>query len=101
MKKTPPEPPFMRIGEEGDTFNPKTGERVPPPTTECRKVPSASSAWFFPTLVAVAFATGGYFGYKFPRDVELESTAPVELRYEITPEAAKSLMLRGVKGCGA
>lgn len=70
-----------------------------PPTTEYRKVPSAPSAWFFPTLVAVAFATGGYFGYKFPRDLELESTAPIELHYEVTLEAARLLALKGVTGC--
>lgn len=95
-----PEPPFMRIGDKGETVNPKTGERIPPPTTEYRKLPSMPSAWFFPTLVAVAFSTGAYFGYKFPRDVELESTAPVELHFEISPEVEKSLILRGVKGCG-
>lgn len=30
----PPPAPFMRIGERGETVNPVTGERIPPPTTE-------------------------------------------------------------------
>lgn len=39
-----------------------------------------------------------YLGYLFPRDVELESTAPVEIHYEVTPEAARYLVLKAVKG---
>lgn len=77
----------------------KNEELLPPPTTEYRKVPSAPSAWFFPTLMAVAFAAGGCFGYTWPRDVELESTAPVELHYQITTEAARLLVFKGVTGC--
>ena len=33
-KVPPPAPPFMRIGDKGETVNPKTSERIPPPTTE-------------------------------------------------------------------
>lgn len=55
-----------------------------PPTTEYRKVPSAPSAWFFPSLVAVAFAAGGCFGYTWPRDVELESIAPIRPADQLT-----------------
>lgn len=44
---------------------------------------------------AVAFA----FGYYFPRDVELQSMAPVEFRYEVTPESAKYLLLRDGPKC--
>lgn len=35
----PPAPPFMRIGDRGETVNPQTGERIPPPTTEWRRAP--------------------------------------------------------------
>lgn len=38
-KPPPPEPPFMRIGTHGETVNPKTGERIPPPTTEWCRAP--------------------------------------------------------------
>jgi hypothetical protein len=41
-----------------------------------------------------------WVGYNYPRDVELESTAPVEFHYEVTPEVARLLVLRDVKGCG-
>lgn len=42
---------------------------------------------------------GGYYGYKFPRDVEIASTAPVVITYEVPPDAVRSLVLKGVKGC--
>jgi hypothetical protein len=38
-KVPPPAPPFMRIGDNGETVNPRTGERIPPPTTEWRRAP--------------------------------------------------------------
>jgi hypothetical protein len=44
---------------------------------------------------AVAFA----LGYYFPRDLELQSLAPVEFRYEVTPESAKYLLLRDAPKC--
>jgi predicted negative regulator of RcsB-dependent stress response len=47
----------------------------------------------------IMLASGFYFGYKFPREVELESTAPVEFHYEVTPEAARLLALKYVEGC--
>lgn len=52
-------------------------------------------------LICVAFFTGGYFGYKFPRDVEIESTKPVVFKYEITKDAAMLLVRKGVEGCEA
>ena len=47
-------------------------------------------------LVLMGF--GFWLGYSYPRDVELESTAPVEIHYEVTPEAARYLVLKAVKG---
>ena len=38
-KPSPPPAPFMRIGDKGETVNPRTGERIPPPTTEWRRAP--------------------------------------------------------------
>lgn len=38
-KEPPPAPPFMRIGDKGETVNPRTGQRIPPPTTEWRRAP--------------------------------------------------------------
>lgn len=40
-----------------------------------------------------------WVGYNYPRDVEIESTKPIEFRYEVSPEAAKLLVLKGVEGC--
>lgn len=50
---------------------------------------------FCAAIVSTAF----WFGYKYPRDLELQSTAPVEFHYEVTPEAARLLVLKGVEGC--
>jgi hypothetical protein len=47
----------------------------------------------FSALVAVFM-----LGYYYPRDVEIESSKPIVLNYEITPEAQKALMLRSVEG---
>jgi len=99
QKPPPPEPPFMRIGDHGETVNPRTGERIPPPTTEWRRAPGGSYNWLWPLVALWVAGLGFYTGYKFPRDVELESTAPVEFHYEVTPEAARLLVLRDVKGC--
>ena len=38
-KPLPPAAPFMRIGDKGETVNPRTGERIPPSTTEWRRAP--------------------------------------------------------------
>lgn len=40
-----------------------------------------------------------WLGYKQPRDLELQSAAPVDFHYEVTPEAARLLVLKGVEGC--
>jgi len=42
---------------------------------------------------------GTWFGYQLPRDVEIESTKPIEFRYEVTPEAAKYLVQKAFAGC--
>lgn len=49
-------------------------------------------------MLVSALPLGFYAGYKYPRDLELESTAPVEIHYEVTPEAARYLILKAVKG---
>lgn len=51
-------------------------------------------AWMFSSV----FAVGLTLGYQWPRDLELASTAPVEISYEITPEAARLLVVRSVSG---
>lgn len=50
--------------------------------------------WMFVSLLAV----GIYIGYQWPRDLELDSTKPIEISYEITPEAARLLVVRAVSG---
>jgi len=55
---------------------------------------TSDKGWVF--LVVVWFGFGLYFGYHWPRDVELESTKPVVLHFEVTPEAEKALILRSV-----
>lgn len=42
---------------------------------------------------------GFWIGYDYPRDVEIESTKPIEFRYEVTPEAAKYLVQKAFSGC--
>jgi Ni,Fe-hydrogenase I cytochrome b subunit len=49
--------------------------------------------------LSVLIAAGFYAGYQFPRDVELETTKPIEFRYEVTPEAAKYLVQKAFAGC--
>jgi len=51
-----------------------------------------------PVFWGICILIGYWFGYHAPRDVELESTAPVEIHYEVTPEAARYLVLKAVKG---
>lgn len=51
-------------------------------------------------LLCLATYTVGFLsGFDWPRDDELESTAPVQFRYEVTPDAARLLTLKGVEGC--
>lgn len=38
-------------------------------------------------------------GYNWPRDLELESTKPIQLNYEITKDAAVYLLLRDKGQC--
>ena len=54
-KEPPPAPPFMRVGDRGETVNPKTGERIPPPTIEWRHAPNV-------VCTTCYFVTGGAFG---------------------------------------
>ena len=54
------------------------------------------AGWSF--LVAAFAGFGFFFGYHWPRDVELESTKPIALHFEVTPEAEKTLILRAVEG---
>lgn len=53
---------------------------------------------FWPINVAIWFAMGIWVGYTAPRDLELGSMAPVEITYEVTPEAARYLVLKAVRG---
>ena len=39
-KPAPPDPPHMRVGDHGETVNPRTGFRSPPPTTEWHRAPN-------------------------------------------------------------
>lgn len=50
-------------------------------------------------LFLATYTVGFLSGLDWPRDVEIESTAPVQFRYEVTPEAARLLTLKGVEGC--
>lgn len=56
---------------------------------------ACSSVWI--PLLVVAFVAG----YKWPRDLEVESTKPIELHYEITPEAAHLLVFKFAKDQGS
>lgn len=50
--------------------------------------------------IAFAALAGFYCGYQYPRDVEIESTKPVVFSYQVTPEAARIMVLKGVEGLG-
>ncbi|SEQ27825.1 hypothetical protein SAMN03159444_01400 [Pseudomonas sp. NFACC02] len=50
-------------------------------------------------LVITVGAAGFGVGYSYPRDVELESMAPIAFHYEITSDAAKYLLLRDGPKC--
>lgn len=54
--------------------------------------------WVWTLRIVVCFLAGVYLGYQWPRDLELQSTAPVEIHYEVTPEAARYLVLKAVEG---
>lgn len=46
------------------------------------------------TAIIIAMACGFFVGYQWPRGVEIESTKPVVLHYEITDQAAKLLVFK-------
>lgn len=74
----------------------REGYRCALPTTEPVKA-KGSKSW---TLLIVIWACAGFFiGYKYPRDVELESTSPVEFNYQVTEDAARFLLLRDRPKC--
>lgn len=58
-----------------------------------------SNRLILPLFMVAAWIIGAMSGYKFPRDVELESLKPVEFRYEITADAAKYLLLKDGPKC--
>jgi hypothetical protein len=60
-------------------------------------------AWtgFGPFAMVFMWAFGFVCGYHWPRDVEIESTKPIELHYEITEEAARLLIFKGAEGLRA
>jgi hypothetical protein len=63
---------------------------------QLRKRSITVSELFFVTVFSV-FAF--WVGYNYPRDVEIESTKPIEFQYEVTPEAAKYLVQKAFAGC--
>lgn len=75
----------------------REGYRCALPTTEPARPQSKLSA-FWQLLSIAAMISAFSIGYHYPRDVEIESTKPVVLTYEITPEAQKALLLRSVEG---
>lgn len=54
-KPLPPEPPHMRVGDRGETINPRTGLRSPPPTTEWHRAPNT-------VCTTCYLVTGGLIG---------------------------------------
>jgi hypothetical protein len=52
------------------------------------------------TIAAWALLAGFLIGYNCPRDLEIESTKPIVLSYEITPEAARVLVFKYAKDHG-
>lgn len=62
--------------------------------------PGFKPAMRLAALVTVLTAGSAFaLGYYFPRNLELQSLAPVEFRYEVTPESAKYLLLRDAPKC--
>lgn len=57
------------------------------------------SKWFWPINIVCWAIMGFWVGYTYPRDLEIESTKPVEFKYEVTPEAAKYLIQKAFAGC--
>lgn len=73
----------------------REGYRCALPTTEPRAQrnrPSPFLLGFGACLIGLAA------GYYCPRDLEIESTKPIVLTYEITKEGQKALLLRSVEG---
>lgn len=68
------------------------------PTTEPERPIKRFSDKGWIAMLIIWTALGAFLGYKYPRDLELESTKPVEIRYEVTPEAARYLILKAVNG---
>lgn len=77
----------------------REGYRCALPTTEPVRTYKRFSDKGWVAIVVVWALAGAFIGYKYPRDVEIESTAPVQFRYEVTPEAARLLVLKGAEGC--
>lgn len=59
---------------------------------------SPSKQLILPVFMIASAVVGVVAGYQFPRDEEIESTKPIVMTYEITPEAQKALLLRSVEG---
>lgn len=76
----------------------REGYRCALPTTEPRAPRKRFPDIGWSVIIVVWTLFGFYAGYHYPRDVEIESTKPVVLTYEITLEAQKALMLRSVEG---
>lgn len=71
--------------------------RSTPP--EYKQLEAAALVWLVGLGAIGAGLLGFWLGYAYPRDVEIESTAPVQFHYEVTPEAARLLVLKGAEGC--
>lgn len=76
----------------------REGYRCALPTTEPERSNKRfnDKGWMAMLIIWAAF--GALLGYKYPRDLELESTKPIVLKYEVTPEAARILVSRSVQG---
>lgn len=77
----------------------KEGYRCALPTSEPERPIKRFNDKGWIAMVIIWTAIGALLGYKYPRDVEIESTKPVEFRYEVTPEAAKYLVFKAFEGC--
>lgn len=49
-------------------------------------------------LMLFNLGVGFYFGYTTDRPIEVESTKPIVFTFEVTPEAARAMTLKGVEG---
>lgn len=61
--------------------------------------PESKSYFGFIILISAVAFISVRVGYQWPRDVELESTKPVQFVYQVTPEAAKYLIQKAFDGC--